>query len=161
MGYFPRDFMGDPHLRELYPRGKGGRLNEQSFRSFWSIAWWLFVKGWHAFEFGLLHFLTRLALRGRSWIPLMIAGLYAISDEGRQLFVPNRGCRASDVCIDRLGILATWTLFQTSGRGRRTPRVAALAIGLWLAAIYVLSIFPFGLVTLNRGAGGTTAALAP
>jgi|GEM_PF-1328403 len=135
-------------LSKAVSGGVGGHVSEDSFRHFWSIAWWPFVKGWHAFEFGLLYSLLRLALPGKRWMPVVLAVLFAVSDEGHQLFVPNRGCRASDVCIDCLGILAAWSLFHLAGRWRQRPWLAVLAVVLWIAALYWLSMFPFGLVTL-------------
>lgn len=127
----------------------GGRVSEGQFRQFWELAWWFFVKGWHATEFAILFLLLGRALPNRLVPVIAFSALFAVSDEFHQLFVPSRGCRASDVCIDWLGILAAWAV--SSGWTRRSSRVQVwLAAACWLGLIYLLSVYPFGLVSLDH-----------
>lgn len=143
----------------------GGRVSETGFRSFWHLAWWLFVKGWHACEFGILFLLIRRAMPRFSYWALALPVLYAFADEAHQLFVPERGCRLSDVCIDCLGICAAYLLrawLVTRLRGnvdeapsavRRVaskPALSMLAAAILLSLVFLLSVHPFGLITLDR-----------
>jgi VanZ family protein len=65
----------------------------------------------HVVEYGILAGLALWALRGdsrptpsyRFWWALAIAGLYAVSDETHQYFVPGRNPRPMDVGFDLLG----------------------------------------------------------
>ncbi len=124
----------------------GGRVSETGFEAFWGIAWWLFVKGWHATEFGILFALLRRAFGSVSRWPAILAVSYAFFDEAHQLFVPGRGSRLSDVCIDCLGILAAWLILE---RHRFPSRWLLATYFLAIAgAIFLLSIIPFGLMTL-------------
>lgn len=61
----------------------------------------------------------RQSRRGRFVIVVIIATLYAISDEWHQSFVPSRGASPIDVMIDACGAIcgAIWTLRR--GRTRR------------------------------------------
>ena len=99
------------------------------FILFWATCWFAIVKGWHATEFALLFGLTRAALdrwsgsrSGRNVVgAVVIALLFAISDEYHQTFVPGRGGNVSDVVIDGLGIgvaaaLAEWRRRAPSGK---------------------------------------------
>jgi len=144
----------------------GGHISESGFLQFWGVVWWVFVKGWHATEFGILFLLIRRAIpRSLNW-SAGLAASYAFLDEAHQLFVPYRGCRLSDVCIDCLGILAAWVLAEwvANRKGRQVvPKLKSLfshpwlLTGLtvgWIALVFVLSIFPFGLVTLDSNAAG-------
>ena len=78
-----------------------------------------------------------------------MAASYAFLDEAHQLFVPGRGSRLSDVCIDCFGILAAWLILERSRFSSRT-QIALMFVAIGVA-IFVLSIYPFGLVTLPGG----------
>jgi VanZ family protein len=75
-------------------------------------------KSAHLFEYALLCILWFRAinihsvLKGKNWvIPLFLTGLYAISDEIHQLFIPGRTGMARDVLIDVLGgAIGLWIL---------------------------------------------------
>ena len=87
----------------------------------------------HMAEFGALALLLVRAHEGttgaRRWtrylVPLVIAVLYAASDEVHQLFVPAREGRALDVAIDTAGAtlaLVAVILFRGKGQvGKRNP----------------------------------------
>ncbi len=128
----------------------GGHISESGFRHFWGLGWWIFVKGWHAAEFGILFLLIRGLVPNKPWIAAVLAGAFAISDEFHQLFVHSRGCRVSDVCIDWLGIAAAWAF--ASGWMRATARrpwmLAAVSVA-WISLVFLLSVYPFGLLTLG------------
>jgi len=77
---------------------------------FWDVFW---RKLAHATEFGILNLLLFRALWGYTWSfkkalwwSLILSGLYAVSDELHQYFVPMRQCRWQDVAQDSLGTLA-------------------------------------------------------
>ncbi len=89
-----------------------GKVDENHFSHYWDSWWWLFVKGWHAFEFAVLFVLVQSALRRASgwnfaravtWSAVFSVA-YAASDEFHQTFVKNRGGKLSDVVIDSMGI---------------------------------------------------------
>ena len=71
-------------------------------------------KLFHAIEYAILGFLLRRALvfqgnqfihRNVSWLTILIGGIYAISDEIHQLFVPGRSGEIDDVIADIIGIM--------------------------------------------------------
>lgn len=70
-------------------------------------------KGAHMFEYAVLFLLIRRALAGTTQFSrgacvstaVMLAVLYAVSDEFHQSFVPNRGASSFDVMIDAVGAL--------------------------------------------------------
>lgn len=79
----------------------------------------------HAMEYALLCFLfAGVAWPFCSWrrilSPWICAVLYAFSDEIHQLFVPQRTCSLTDVCIDgagaACGLFAMWIIFFLSGK---------------------------------------------
>lgn len=137
------------------------QVKEQEFRTFWLAAWWIFVKGWHAIEFGVLYLLARRWLGRTSPWPFVITGAYAILDEFHQVFVPDRGGRWSDVCIDLLGILGAWLIVEwrrkrrneasALPKGLQSPWVLTLVLVGMFALVFQFSIVPFGLVTWGRG----------
>lgn len=134
-------------------RVAAGHVSEDSFRHFWRLVWWIFVKGWHATEFGVLYLLAKRALpKAPAWA-VALPCLYAFADEAHQLLVPNRGCRLSDVCIDCLGILAAWVLSHRLIK----RRWLAASIIAFIAAVFLLSIHPFGLVRLPQTITNTLA----
>lgn len=69
------------------------------FDTIWTHAWWVFVKGWHATEFGILYTLFRRSGADTFKALLLVAAL-AASDEFHQTFVPGRGGLVPDVLID-------------------------------------------------------------
>lgn len=83
-----------------------------------SVTWWLewvLRKSAHLFSYALLAllllwgFAALLERRRALWAALVIAIVYAISDEIHQSFVPERQGRWYDVAIDALGAgLALW-----------------------------------------------------
>lgn len=142
-----------------------GRVSESWFRMVWQLIWWLVVKGWHATEFGILYLLVKRAKPVPESLSLLIPALYAILDEGHQIFVPLRGCRASDVLTDWLGIAVTFAISSWAANRKKPPiekpnRVLSHP-GFWpslilayLILLFLLSNFPFGLITLNQTGGG-------
>ena len=128
-----------------------GHVAESQFRIGWEAIWWIVVKGWHAAEFAILYLLCRRARPNRPWPPIAIAALLAISDELHQLFVPYRGCRASDVCIDWLGIVTAWAF--ASGylaKLKHRPIMLAIVTVAWFGTLFVLSEFPFGHLSIDK-----------
>lgn len=72
----------------------------------------------HMTEFGILFLLLMIPIRlfleklfARISLAVLIAFLYACSDEIHQLFVEGRAGRASDVLIDMLGVLAAVMIY--------------------------------------------------
>lgn len=89
--------------------GTGGAF--EAFAIFWGVSWFAIVKGWHAFEFAVVYWLllqmTSLTGHRRPAIHRVAAWvltcLFAVFDEWRQTFVPERGGTWTDVGIDCLG----------------------------------------------------------
>lgn len=72
--------------------------------------WHLLIrKGAHFTEYAILSVLIANALRLRGklrwYLPVIISGLYAVTDEIHQYFVPGRACRLLDMGIDTCGAL--------------------------------------------------------
>jgi VanZ family protein len=66
----------------------------------------LLSKAAHLLEYGVLAILLYRALGGKGgWWALLIGGLYALSDEFHQGFVPGRNAELSDLAFDLLGII--------------------------------------------------------
>jgi VanZ family protein len=86
-------------------------------------------KSGHMVEYGILAGLTLWALRGDGhstlrypfWWALAIAGLYAVSDEMHQYFVPGRNPRPMDVGFDLLGACLALAVIAKLGRAGKTP----------------------------------------
>jgi VanZ family protein len=88
------------------------------------------------FIFGLLLFRAiRAAARGWqvrwAWIAILIAALYAASDEFHQSFVPSRGPSPWDVLLDTVGAaaaqLALWWIIRRGSAGQSDaaqPRIS-------------------------------------
>ncbi|MEQ1823490.1 MAG: VanZ family protein [Fimbriimonadaceae bacterium] len=102
-----------------------GSITEPGFAHFWSRWWWVFVKGYHVFEFALLTFLLWRWLKPRPvWVPALISIVYAATDELHQIMVPARGARFTDWMIDCAGVMAgaiailAWVSLS-SGKTRR------------------------------------------
>jgi len=80
-------------------------------------------KGGHAFGYGLLAvaFWRAFKWKGRLfWLALLLAVLYAATDEFHQSFVPGRHASPIDVGIDAIGsslMLALWAWIRT-GRAK-------------------------------------------
>ena len=71
-------------------------------------------KGAHFTEYAILAALIGNALRPAGWkwcLPVVLSGLYAVSDEIHQAFVPGRACRLLDVGIDTAGAVCGTALF--------------------------------------------------
>jgi hypothetical protein len=126
----------------------GGRVPAEGFKQFWLQIWWFVVKGWHVAEFAALFLLLRLAFKKSIWPPIAIATLIAVSDEIHQTYIPGRGGRLSDVCLDLVGILVAAYLSENGPKLTRTQKVliAVAVVGL----IYVFAMFPFGQLNLGR-----------
>lgn len=77
-------------------------VSREGFQHLWDHIWWLFVKGWHFFEFAVLALLIRRAGARAVW-SLSIAVIWAALDEWHQTFVPRRGGHITDVLIDAAG----------------------------------------------------------
>ena len=78
--------------------------------------WHLLIrKGAHFTEYAILSMLIANALRLRGnlrwYLPVMISGLYAVTDEIHQYFVPGRACRLLDMGIDTCGALFGVAMF--------------------------------------------------
>ena len=105
-----------------------GQISESAFNSFWHGWWWVFVKGYHVFEFALLFVLLFVALlRTKPWpvvrsaaVAALMSVLYAASDEYHQTFVKDRGGKVSDVLIDCIGIFASVFVVSAVTRFRRS-----------------------------------------
>jgi hypothetical protein len=144
-------------LAHVVTAATSGHVSESGFRHVWGFVWWFFVKGWHAIEFGILFALFRTAIRKSPGLVMILTVLCAFADEGHQLFVPNRGCRLSDVCIDVVGIIASalirrWLRQRVEKSQSFTASwrfLLAVAV-IVILAIFVLAIYPFGLVTLGQ-----------
>lgn len=126
-----------------------GKVTTGSFLHFWSYAWWLAIKGWHTFEFGLLFTLLTLATK-KPLLAIALSALFAASDEYHQTFVPSRGGHFSDWLIDMLGIAGAallWWIRTTGWLAKPLDhrRTAALVVGTfaWLLALAALSFHPF------------------
>lgn len=63
----------------------------------------LFFKGLHLLEYGMLFILVYRATKKKMLFSLVLTIVYAISDEIHQLFVPTREGRIRDVVIDSIG----------------------------------------------------------
>jgi len=71
----------------------------------------LILKSFHLIEYAFLAFLLSFAILKKKWI-IVIAYLYAISDEFHQSFVPGRTSRFRDTLIDLVGIFIGIFIFQ-------------------------------------------------
>lgn len=71
----------------------------------------LILKSFHLIEFAFLAFLLSYAVVKKK-IVIIIAYLYAISDEVHQSFVPGRTSRFRDTLIDLVGILIGVFIFN-------------------------------------------------
>lgn len=71
----------------------------------------LILKSFHLIEYSFLAFLLSFAILKKKWA-IIIAYLYAISDELHQSFVPGRTSRFRDTLIDLVGIFIGIFIFQ-------------------------------------------------
>ena len=71
----------------------------------------LILKSFHLIEYSFLAFLLSFAIIKKKWI-IVIAYLYAISDEFHQSFIPGRTSRFRDTLIDLIGIFIGIFIFQ-------------------------------------------------
>ncbi|HMS56042.1 MAG TPA: VanZ family protein [Fimbriimonadaceae bacterium] len=123
-------------------------IHKDTFKQVWEQVWWLFVKGWHATEFGILVWLLSWVLGRFRWGLEFASGIavgFAFLDEWHQTSVASRGGRLSDVAIDCIGIL-TAALLITGRRKQKLLSRRSLLLGglLILGAIGLLSLHPFG-----------------
>ena len=66
----------------------------------------LLKKAAHLFEYAVLAILLQRGMgNGHGWWALLIGGLYAISDEFHQSFVPGRNRELLDLAFDILGVV--------------------------------------------------------
>lgn len=114
------------------------KVTPEGFEAVWKSVWWIFVKGWHATEFGILAWLIYRATSGKLRLAVGLAGTYALIDELHQVYIPGRGGRMSDVLIDWIGI----GLFLLFWHCSWTKRQKAVAFTISLILIFMLSIFP-------------------
>ena len=111
-----------PLLRWLNPN-----VSEETIRAVQTVV----RKGWHATEYSVLGLLLWRARRkpvkhdSRPWswteaaVAVLLAAVYAATDEFHQSFVPSRGASAWDVLLDTLGALAGLFVLWWSGRRRK------------------------------------------
>lgn len=124
-------------------------VSEAAFSRFWDSAWWLFVKGWHATEFGIVFLAARYMLgRKPMWLAALVSAGLAATDEIHQTFVPSRGGHVSDWCIDVLGIgvFAAIIGFRSVGLRCGWPARVGIRMGLLMCAIpilWFLAVHPF------------------
>lgn len=71
----------------------------------------LILKSFHLIEYAFLVFLLSIAILKKKWV-IIIAYLYAISDEFHQSFIPGRSGRFRDTLIDLAGIFIGIFIFQ-------------------------------------------------
>ena len=71
----------------------------------------LILKSFHLIEYAFLAFLLSFAIFKKKWV-VIIAYLYAISDEFHQAFTPGRTSRFRDTLIDLIGIFIGIFIFQ-------------------------------------------------
>jgi len=71
----------------------------------------LILKSFHLIEYSFLAFLLSIAIFKKKWV-IIIAYLYAISDEFHQSLVPGRSARFRDTLIDLIGIFIGVFIFQ-------------------------------------------------
>jgi hypothetical protein len=117
--------------------------SSESFLHQWKAVWWIFVKGWHATEFGIVYWLCRKTEISVKMSILAACG-YAVFDEIHQIVVPNRGARVSDMLIDLIGILIGFYILDVRSRAKWS-RGREVAIGFCLLCLLaVLSFHPFG-----------------
>ena len=79
-----------------------------------SLGYFLERKGAHVFEYAVLamilmaflrRFFQRESLYGVALLAFFLAGLYGVTDEIHQYFVPFRGAKMSDVGFDIIGVV--------------------------------------------------------
>ena len=88
---------------------------QESLMAVWGV---IVRKGAHFTEYAVLGALLCNALRNydlsgklRWLLPVGIGGLYAVTDEIHQYFVPERACRLLDMGIDTTGVLCGTAVF--------------------------------------------------
>lgn len=67
---------------------------------------------------GALSVALRRINRESWWLPILLACLYAISDEFHQSFVPGRGPLATDVMIDTMGASLGVLIYRIFRKGK-------------------------------------------
>ena len=116
-------------------------LTEAGFSQFWFDWWWLFVKGWHAAEFGIVYLAIRHAMDSRRpGLAFLMTAALAAGDEIHQLWVPLRGGHVSDWLIDILGVTLCGAFLDLKRITPSWPPFARLAFRAALGAASILLI---------------------
>ena len=71
----------------------------------------IILKTFHLIEYAILAILLSVAIVHKKWV-ILIAYLYATSDEFHQSFVPGRTSRVRDTLIDLIGIFIGIYIFS-------------------------------------------------
>ena len=123
-------------------------IERAQFLAFWERSWWLFVKGWHATEFGLLYAVMHTVIRRfkiRFNPAFGLALTWAFLDEYHQTFVKFRGGQLSDVVIDAIGITVACLLIDWRKDGKKIPPLRVIALlALAITLIGAIALNPFG-----------------
>ncbi len=141
-----------PQLATIVTILTNGQVSVAQFEIVWYQIWWIFVKGWHATEFGIIYLICRKLLVKSRILPIVIAALCGVLDELHQVSIPGRGGRISDMVIDCMGIFAAWLIvdqIQIRKKSHATYRklsiISLVMISfIWFSALYFCSEFTFG-----------------
>jgi len=103
------------------------------------VGWGIAVNGYHCFEYGVLAlFLALFAPREQGWPKLrerqtfwivFVAGLYGLSDEFHQHFVPTRNSSLLDLLSDVVGAWLAVRAAARIGGVDYDPRILARIVG--------------------------------
>src|SRR5271169_4582156 len=97
----------DPILRWLIPGISAASVD---------VCHMLVRKAAHFTEYGILFWLlVRGPMAQRPWLALMLCVVYALTDEGHQVFVPGRTASLYDVALDSTGALFSHFLTTAIG----------------------------------------------
>jgi VanZ family protein len=97
----------DPMLRWLIPGVTAASVD---------VCHMLVRKAAHFTEYGILFWLlVRGPMAQRPWLALMLCVVYALTDEGHQVFVPGRTASLYDVALDSTGALFSHFLTTAIG----------------------------------------------
>jgi VanZ family protein len=97
----------DPMLRWLIPGITAASVD---------VCHMLVRKAAHFTEYGILFWLlVRGPMAQRPWLALMLCVVYALTDEGHQVFVPGRTASLYDVALDSTGALFSHFLTTAIG----------------------------------------------
>ena len=97
----------DPMLRWMIPGITAASVD---------VCHMLVRKAAHFTEYGILFWLlVRGPMAQRPWLALMLCVVYALTDEGHQVFVPGRTASLYDVALDSTGALFSHFLTTAIG----------------------------------------------